>query len=92
MTTERWIGSAARVALATGLLLLVPWVAMQLTDEVDWGWGDFAAAGLLLFAAGMSCVAGAPAGSATRRRVVVGLATLAATAVVWAELAVGLFR
>jgi hypothetical protein len=38
----------ARVALATALILLVPLVAMQFTDEVDWGVADFAVAGALL--------------------------------------------
>ncbi len=40
--------SAVRVGLATGLILLVPLVAMQFTDEVDWGVFDFVFAGALL--------------------------------------------
>lgn len=39
---------AVRVAFATLCILLVPLVAMQLTDEVDWGVFDFVLAGLLL--------------------------------------------
>ena len=39
---RRWVGLAA-VALATAALLLVPFAAMSLTGEVDWGWGDFVA-------------------------------------------------
>jgi hypothetical protein len=42
-----------RVALATGFILLLPLVAMQITDEVDWGVGDFVAAGVLLGGAGL---------------------------------------
>lgn len=38
-----------RVALVTGLLLLVPLVAMQFTDEVRWNLADFVVAGALLF-------------------------------------------
>ena len=39
---------AVRVALATALILLVPLVAMQFTDEVDWALADFVVAGALL--------------------------------------------
>jgi hypothetical protein len=42
-----------RVALATGFILLLPLVAMQITDEVDWGVFDFVSAGVLLGGAGL---------------------------------------
>ena len=45
--------SAVRVALATACILLVPLVAMQVTDEVDWGVADFALAGVLLGGSGL---------------------------------------
>jgi hypothetical protein len=44
---------AIRVALATAFILLLPLVAMQITDEVDWGLADFAVAGALLVGAGL---------------------------------------
>ena len=44
---------AVRVALATACVLLVPLVAMQITDEVDWGVADFAIAGALLGGTGL---------------------------------------
>jgi hypothetical protein len=44
---------AARVALATAFILLVPLVAMQFTDEVDWGLADFVVAGALLGGTGL---------------------------------------
>ena len=45
--------SAVRVALATALILLLPLVAMQVTDEVDWGVADFVIAGALLGGTGL---------------------------------------
>jgi hypothetical protein len=45
--------SAVRVALVTACVLLVPLVAMQFTDEVDWGVADFVLAGLLLGGTGL---------------------------------------
>jgi hypothetical protein len=41
------------ILLATALILLVPLVAMQLTDEVDWGVADFVAAGVLIGGTGL---------------------------------------
>jgi hypothetical protein len=45
--------SAARVALATAFILLLPLVAMQITDEVNWGLADFVLAGALLGGTGL---------------------------------------
>jgi hypothetical protein len=44
---------AVRVALATAFILLLPLVAMQITDEVDWGVADFVFAGALLGGTGL---------------------------------------
>jgi hypothetical protein len=45
--------SARGVALATALILLVPLLAMQFTDEVAWGVFDFVVAGTLLGGTGL---------------------------------------
>jgi hypothetical protein len=45
--------SAVRVALVTAGVLLVPLVAMQVTDEVDWSLADFVLAAALLGGAGV---------------------------------------
>jgi hypothetical protein len=45
--------SAIRVALATACILLLPLVAMQITDEVDWSLADFVFAGVLLGGTGL---------------------------------------
>lgn len=79
------------MAVVTALLLLVPLVAMQFTPEVAWGPVDFLAAAALLLGAGTAIVlANARLERPVHRRVAVGAIVLA-TALVWAELAVGLF-
>lgn len=80
------------VALGTALLLLVPLVASWLTPEVNWGAGDFAAAGALLFGAGSGIVLVARRVSGAVARAASAAAILFVLALVWAELAVGLFR
>ncbi len=80
------------VALVTALLLLVPLIAMQFTSEVRWGPGDFVAAGGLIFTTGVGIVLAARYTKRTGPRVaLIGILGLA-FAVVWAELAVGIFH
>lgn len=77
-------------ALATGLILLIPFTAMRLTDGVLWTAGDFLTAGALLFPAflGLLFIATSKARLAYRLAL---LATLGATFLMtWANLAVGL--
>lgn len=79
------------VALGTGLILLVPLVAMRFTNEVVWTGSDFAAAGVLLAGTGLSYVAGARLLRTAQRRLMLGMALALLLALVWVELAVGLF-
>jgi len=44
--------SIGGVGLATGILLMVPLIAMQFTDEVNWSVADFMLMGALLFGTG----------------------------------------
>ncbi len=52
-TSKNASRSAVRVALATTLILLLPLVAMQFTDEVAWSVADFVFAGVLLAGTGL---------------------------------------
>jgi hypothetical protein len=79
------------VALATAVLLLVPAVAMQFSSEVSWGPGDFVAAGVLLCGAGSLAVLGLERVRGGGRRAALVLVIACGLALVWAELAVGLF-
>ena len=82
--------SIIRIALATALLLLIPLVAMQFTQEVVWTLSDFVFAGALLFGAGLTFVLIARLGDNTTYRVAAGVAVAAGLMLVWANMAVGL--
>lgn len=80
----------AWVAAGSAALLLIPFVAMQFTQEVDWSTGDFLVMGTLLFVTGSTFVF--VARKVDRRRWwLVGVLSAAAFLYVWAELAVGVF-
>lgn len=80
-----------RVALITGLLLLVPFIAMQFTDEVNWTAGDFVVMGTLLLIVGFVFELIVRRVKDKDRRFVAAVVLLLAFLYVWAELAVGIF-
>jgi hypothetical protein len=71
--------------------LLLPLLAMQFTDEVNWNLTDFIVAGVLLFGAGLTYEVLARKGDTVAYRVAVGIAVAAALLLIWMELAVGIF-
>lgn len=77
------------VVLATALILLVPLLAMQFTNEVAWDLFDFAVAGALLTGTGLMYVILTRKMSNTRYRTAVGVGFAVALFLVWLELAVG---
>lgn len=79
------------VLAATCALLLLPAVAMQFTREVQWGPGDFLAAGGLLFLTGAAMVLAHRLARSRPQRVALVSALALALVLVWAELAVGVF-
>ncbi len=79
------------IFIAIGLLLLIPLVAMQLTDEVNWKFGDFIIAGILLLTAGLMCEIAIRKISEFRYRIGICIVIIVALLLVWAELAVGIF-
>ncbi|WP_064197648.1 MULTISPECIES: hypothetical protein [Emticicia] len=76
---------------AAGLLLLVPLVAMQFTNEVNWTFSDFIVAGVLLFGTGGLIELAMRKINKVGTRVWVILGILIVLFLVWAELAVGIF-
>jgi hypothetical protein len=79
-----------RIALGTGLILLIPLVAMQFTEEVNWDLFDFAFMGTLLFGTGLAYELVARKVGAIAYRAAVGVALAAALLIVWINLAVGI--
>ncbi len=80
-----------RIALVTGLILLIPLIAMQFSDEWDWNEGDFIIIGTLLFGMGSMFVLAARKVRKKSHRITIGIAFAIAVLYLWAELAVGIF-
>src|SRR5690348_9223675 len=78
------------VALLTILLLMVPFVAMQITGEVNWSIGDFIIAGALLFGTGTLFVLVIRFRHNNRYRIAMSLALGTTLFMIWANLGVGL--
>ena len=87
MKNKRFIG----ILLTVTMLLCIPLIAMQFTNEVNWTLSDFIIAGVLLLATGIviEVVARNVRNRKTRIGIVLGI--LIAFFFVWAELAVGIF-
>lgn len=73
------------------IILLIPFVAMQFTDEVDWEINDFAIMGILLF--GTASIGDLVIRKVKKRtnRILICGAVLVVFFLIWAELAVGIF-
>jgi hypothetical protein len=77
-------------AAVVALILMVPLVAMQFTDEVIWTLFDFVFMGALLFGTGLAYELVARKAGTIAYRVAVGLALAAAFLLVWINGAVGI--
>jgi hypothetical protein len=85
-------GSRWRIAAwaSAALILLLPLVAMQFTDEVVWDVADFAVFGALLVGVGITYELAARKTGNTVYRSAVGVALAAAFMLVWVNGAVGI--
>ena len=79
------------IVLTVALLLCVPLVAMQFTNEVKWDLMDFVAAGVLLLGTGLTCEFVLRMVPKTEHRIGIIAVILVMLFLIWAELAVGLF-
>ena len=87
MKNKRLIG----IVLTVGTILLIPLLAMQFTDEVNWSLFDFIVAGGLLLATGLMCELVTRKVSNIEYRIASYVVILVALLLIWVELAVGIF-
>ena len=79
------------ILLTVAILLLIPLIAMQFTNEVDWKLLDFVIMGILLLGTGLTCELVLRKVKKFDLRIALCAAILVAMLLVWAELAVGIF-
>jgi peptidoglycan/LPS O-acetylase OafA/YrhL len=79
------------IVISIVLLLLIPLIAMQLTDEVNWTVLDFVVAAALLLATGLLCEFTLRKVNQPKYRIAICVALLLLLFLIWAELAVGIF-
>jgi membrane protein YdbS with pleckstrin-like domain len=77
---------------AAALLLLLPWVVMQITGDFGWDLADFVVFGAMLVMACGAYELIAHLTSHCRNRWLAGAAIVAVFLLVWVELAVGIFH
>ena len=87
MKNKRVIG----IVLAVALLLLIPLIALQFTEEVNWKLGDFVAAAILLLGSGLACEFVMRKAIKTTSRIAICAVILVVLVLIWLELAVGIF-
>ena len=74
-----------------GLLLIIPLIAMQLTDEVEWSLFDFIIMGTLLLITGLMGEIIFKKVKKYKNRVILYVVVAIIFFLIWAELAVGIF-
>ena len=87
MQNKRLIG----IVLAVAILLLVPLLARQFTNEVDWKLFDFVIMGTLLLGTGLLCELAIRKVKNIDYRIGTIALILVVLFLIWAELAVGIF-
>jgi hypothetical protein len=88
MKSKRLFG----IVLTVALLLLIPLIGMQFTNEVNWTLSDFIAAGVVLLSTGLMCEFVMRKVTKTSHRIALCTLILIATLLIWVELAVGILH
>ncbi|SHE99808.1 hypothetical protein [Flavisolibacter ginsengisoli] len=81
----------AGIVLTIAILLLIPFIAMQFTNEVNWSVSDFMVAGVLLLGTGLLCELVMRKVKNIKTRLAICGVILLALLIIWIELAVGIF-
>lgn len=80
------------IVAAGTLFLLIPLIAMQFTNEVDWTMFDFVVAGVLLYGTGFTSEFVLRKVRNKKYRLGICAGLLVALFIIWAELAIGILR
>ncbi len=78
------------ITIAT-IILFIPFIAMQFTNEVNWNFSDFVVAGLLLFGTGLLVELVLRKAKKLNYRIIAIIVIVIIFLLTWAELAVGIF-
>ena len=81
----------AGIVLTVAIMLLIPFIAMQFTNEVNWSVSDFMVAGMLLLGTGLLCELVMRKVKNIKTRLAICGVILLALLIIWIELAVGIF-
>jgi len=86
------IKNIIRVFFISGVLLLIPLILSQVTDEMNWDLGDYVVMGTLLVVIGLLLELIAAKVKTTKQRIIAGTILAFVFLLVWADLAVGIFN
>lgn len=79
------------ILLTVAFILLIPFVAMQFTNEVNWDLFDFVVAGVLLMGTGLMIELAIRTVKNKNTQIAMIVVILFGLFLLWAELAVGIF-
>ncbi len=85
------MGSYLKEILVSMGLLLIPFIAMQFTEKVNWDMGDFMVMGIMLLTTGLSIQFVFNKFESHPKRIILISIVIGFFLLIWAELAVGLF-
>ena len=83
--------SLKTILISVVFILLIPFISMQFSDEVNWGPLDFVVAGVLLLSTGLIFDLVIRKIKNRNYRITIIIVLLLALLLIWAELAVGVF-
>lgn len=78
------------ILIGVAVILLVPAIALQFTDEVRWAPFDFLAATALLISSGLAFVYLSSRTNDIRHKAAIGVAVATVLFVIWLQLAAGI--
>jgi hypothetical protein len=81
-----------RIIVGTGLILLIPLIAMQFTSEMNWDLTDFVVIAVLLIGSGLIYELFASRIRNPKHRIILAIVVIFAVLLIWADLAVGVFN